>query len=215
MRDYDTSIGRYVEADPRGFGGGYNLYAYAGQNPMQFIDSSGLNYYKSWLDPLNPTNGWQLVSWAGTYYPAGLNMINAHATSEGQLADAYDKYNIIDPSVAVQDMLATTGNSDPSDSYDPSLDTLVLGCNTAMNGAARSVAHALHRSVLGTIGTITYPGDFNSPAYGEPPVSPVNGSPGQYQPATIVRVYPEPVGPSAPPRNGGYGPPAPPTVQGY
>ena len=43
-RDYDSSIGRYVEHDPLGFGGGYNLFAYAGQNPTTFIDPSGESF---------------------------------------------------------------------------------------------------------------------------------------------------------------------------
>jgi RHS repeat-associated protein len=48
MRDYDTSIGRYIESDPIGFRGGLNLYGYAAQQPMQAIDPSGedLNHLK-------------------------------------------------------------------------------------------------------------------------------------------------------------------------
>src|SRR5262249_28027105 len=42
-RDYDTSIGRYAEADPLGFGGGPNLYSYASQSPTQVIDPNGQN----------------------------------------------------------------------------------------------------------------------------------------------------------------------------
>lgn len=42
FRDYDPSIGRYIEADPMGLNAGPNLFAYAGDNPTQNIDPSGL-----------------------------------------------------------------------------------------------------------------------------------------------------------------------------
>jgi RHS repeat-associated protein len=42
MRDYDPTLGRYIEADPIGLLGGVNLYVYAGQNPVMRSDSFGL-----------------------------------------------------------------------------------------------------------------------------------------------------------------------------
>ncbi|TCJ15239.1 RHS repeat protein [Parasulfuritortus cantonensis] len=41
-RDYDPSTGRYIEADPIGLEGGLNLYAYANQNPLTYVDPNGL-----------------------------------------------------------------------------------------------------------------------------------------------------------------------------
>ena len=40
-RDYDSSTGRYIQADPIGLGGGANDYLYAGASPLRYTDPSG------------------------------------------------------------------------------------------------------------------------------------------------------------------------------
>ena len=42
FRDYDSTIGRYVQSDPIGLDGGLNTYAYAASAPMMNIDPRGL-----------------------------------------------------------------------------------------------------------------------------------------------------------------------------
>lgn len=41
-RDYNPDIGRYIESDPIGLGGGVNTYSYVEGNPLSWVDSEGL-----------------------------------------------------------------------------------------------------------------------------------------------------------------------------
>jgi hypothetical protein len=42
MRDYDPTLGRFVESDPIGIAGGLDTYLYANANPGKLTDPKGL-----------------------------------------------------------------------------------------------------------------------------------------------------------------------------
>jgi RHS repeat-associated protein len=43
MRDYDPTTGRYLQADPLGLVAGMNVYGYANQSPIMYLDPNGEN----------------------------------------------------------------------------------------------------------------------------------------------------------------------------
>ena len=54
FRDYDSSLGRYIQSDPIGLAGGLSTFAYVGNLPLQYIDPLGLAPGGANLRPIYP-----------------------------------------------------------------------------------------------------------------------------------------------------------------
>ncbi len=63
FRNYDTTIGRYVESDPIGLRGGMNTYAYVKGNPLKWSDAKGLDTCRLWIDSVVGPNFDEAHNW--------------------------------------------------------------------------------------------------------------------------------------------------------
>jgi RHS repeat-associated protein len=76
-RFYSPYLGRFLQADPIGYGDGLNRYGYVGNDPINFIDPSGLSTSTSgqrcqmgdlWCDGNPWWTPWQQPRWEGVPY---------------------------------------------------------------------------------------------------------------------------------------------------
>jgi len=85
FRDYDPSVGRYVESDPIGLDGGANTYAYAQSKPMRATDQTGLSSYGY---PWTPQPTWPTLPPPNGNYRPGFIPQDGICTLPGALGRA-------------------------------------------------------------------------------------------------------------------------------
>ncbi|MEW6713024.1 MAG: RHS repeat-associated core domain-containing protein, partial [Candidatus Riflebacteria bacterium] len=146
-RYYSPALGRFSSKDPIGFNGGNNLYRYADNNPMRYVDPLGLtvvtdvikNYF------LNETSGLWLMDSDDEYtkrvirWDPVINLVNrakyaletnckaweaTHMTDPNWLPGKTDNPTIFDPNTFLQH---TTKTSDPLKTVQQYVNFLVYG----------------------------------------------------------------------------------------
>jgi RHS repeat-associated protein len=95
-RDYDTSTGRYIQADPIGLAGGPSPYSYALNNPLRYTDPLGLMTYWEYLTGtpdsyrVDIMNGIAGLSDSATF--GATNWVREQLGINGEITDCNDFY---------------------------------------------------------------------------------------------------------------------------
>ena len=147
-RFYDPARGRFLTRDPSGYGGGANLYAYCGDDPVNLCDPTGLNPQSDGGDDYNGLWYDRLARWSD----------NAFGPLNG-LPGVDDVNGLLHLPHAVGHLGQGTGNfaADPSLANAPGLvrdvvtfgSVVAAGAGAAGAGGAGASSRAITASDLG------------------------------------------------------------------
>ncbi len=103
-RTYDPSLGKFLSKDPLSFNGGdVTLYNYVQNNPVNWIDPTGLYWFRqSWQDP-------GVVGRPGTPVPPGglvSEFIEKYVPAGYTFGETHDGFVDVATSVGIPDLLA-------------------------------------------------------------------------------------------------------------
>ncbi|HYI64220.1 MAG TPA: RHS repeat-associated core domain-containing protein [Allosphingosinicella sp.] len=107
-RFYSPTLGRFLQTDPVGFRGGMNLYAYVGNNPINFTDPLGLCSFTNWAHLVQKWN-----SEKGGYEPP---VIAYYFVTQDSACDTPSQSSFV--LATLTDLGSSDGNNDENDDED-------------------------------------------------------------------------------------------------
>lgn len=148
-RFYDARWGRFVQKDPLGISGGMNLYAYAANNPLKYIDPDGTLLVEAWLTwkAVGAVVGVVTVAVAGyKTVSSGYNTVQEFKKKNqaaDQMREAFRNYaNVVDDKNST-----LAAREEAYQKYEQAYNKVVNAHNNMLNGAEDAVTGAVETGI--------------------------------------------------------------------